>query len=354
MAVWTLPFLSTTVDWSAALGHRLLWLAELLVVITLVRRLDLAELQTVVVRPLTLGLAVVTLLCASALVLDPASTSNGFNRFEPWGANPNVTGSTLVAAFALLTYWGIYRRSWIHFVLAAFAGAMIVLTGSRGSVLAAAIVAVPFLLRVARRPAIATVGLAAVVAGSMMFIGADTLGVERTINTPLSNRGILIGDYVGEFFSRPWWGLLGTQGHLADQSTLIGAIPHNAYLQFAYWGGISLLVPMLILVSTQLAAAGRSWRRSRKASRPMLVEAFAAIVVATVIHAGTGLMAFYPTYALAFLGLIATVATFQYAYPPRRRPMSSAAAVTEFAVASPSDAHASRVGMATMMARLAR
>src|SRR5256885_11968052 len=89
---------------------------------------------------------------ALSLVVDRHAIQHGFGRWEPWGANPNTIATTLAATAPLALYlaFRLGKRHWA--IVGAVSIALLLITGSRGSLVACIVALLPLAFKAGRRP----------------------------------------------------------------------------------------------------------------------------------------------------------------------------------------------------------
>ncbi len=277
-----LTVLSTS-DWLTVAAQRVLWVGiVLLILLVLAKTRDLGSLRTDILLPLARGFAVCSIVVAASLVLDPDAAANGYGRLVPWGANPNTVSVTAMAAAGLTGYFAVQRRSLAWAPLAAVSCLLVVMLSSRAGVISLVILAVPFVVHAARRPGLAIVALGVFTASAALVIqfGSAVTGVDRlTERNSLLQRQSVAVEYVDRIEERPWVGLLLSEGERAAWAPEIGRMTHNSYLEFAYWGGLLLLAPLLALVVHAAVSGVHVWRRYRHSGEFLVVGLMVALLV---------------------------------------------------------------------------
>jgi O-antigen ligase len=138
----------------------------------------------------------------------------------------------------------------------------IVLTGSRGSLIAAGVgIGVSILLSANWRLSLAMIALVAVAAGVTLLTPLAGELLQRRDSLRLS----LWPVYLQMAMAKPWLGYglaFDTQRTLADGNTVMNA--HNIFLCAAVRGGVISALALLGIALTSLASALRAWLRSRE------------------------------------------------------------------------------------------
>ncbi len=318
LSVWTLPFLVTAEDARQVVSHRVAWSLMVLAAISVTGACtNWDSTWRLILRPLRNGLVVVVLLVLAGAFLDPNSIRAWSGRLTPWRINPNALATSLAAAIPLFGYSAFRTRQTRWAALVGLATVLLLITGSRGGLLAGAFIAIPFVTQWARRPARPFVWAACLLVGGILFSDAYSAAEDRVDDfSSVSSRAGIASQYFDVIAGRPWLGLMGTTGETAQVSELVGIDspalsgtphPHNAYLEFAYWGGIALALPLLVVSFLAIRAAVLLWLRRHRHSDPMLVAVLAWTVVAVYAHGVTGIMMVFPTYTWAWLGVLGTI-----------------------------------------------
>ncbi len=289
-----------TVDVWIALVIRLQWLvatvAALMVFHTMVDRDSLL----LVVRCITYGAAAALVLPLSALIVDPvAAISEGFYRFEPWGANPNQIGLLFVLAAPLCFYLSSEESErWRWPLLGACAAAvgMAVITASHGTMLSLIVAALPAVVtRMRRHGLVAALVIATAVWLTIQVVPRADLDRYGNLDT---HRLEIAARYLDAVAERPMFGLLFTDGEWAVADDEIGAQTHNAFLDWLYLGGWSLAAPMIALAGATVWSATRLWRERKRLPYPEdLLAVLVGLVTAMYLQAMLNPILYYPTYS---------------------------------------------------------
>lgn len=308
-------YVLTAEDSLFAVALRIQWLTLVLAAVAVARTVhDAASLERVM-RSLQLGLALGLLLPFSDLILRGAgSFSIGHGRFSPYGANANQIGIFISAAFVFNAYYALRDRNLLlRFVwagVAALALGMALLTRSRSTAIACVFPALPLLLHAMRRPVLAVPvgGVMAVVAMYVISRTAELFSLERltTLETARVSQGI---NYIQlSVAQRPVFGLLGTRGMTSQVDESVGTHAHNAYLDAAYVGGLSFLIPLLVLVAASLLSAAYVWRKRRLFDAdPLLISTMCFLMVTIYAHGFVNQSIYYPTYTWAFVHVLFSI-----------------------------------------------
>jgi hypothetical protein len=187
--------------------------------------------------------------------------------------------------------------------IAGLAFGMAMLTGSRSTMIACLVPAIPLLLAGMRRPAFA-------IASAPVMIGLGVYVLRQVNEYAFSRYGSLetgrvqqARDYISLSISqRPIVGLLGTSGMASDVDESVGTHAHNAYLGAAYIGGLSYLLPLLAIAAVSLGATFIVWRnRKRFDVDPLLTSTLCCLTVVTYAHGFVNSAIYYPTYLWSFI-----------------------------------------------------
>lgn len=299
VACFTPLYVFTTADNQVALLIRLNWILLVLATIVTTRTItDDASLRYVI-GWLFVGIVVATAIASSALVFDPgAAFRAGINRFRPYDAQSNEIGTLFVLATAFGLYYGLtgpglFRRI-VGFGTAGVGFGLAAMTVSRSVVFPALLAAMPTLFKMVRHPIIVILGVL-VVAGVIQFliqVGSDAeVDLER-LGSLESGRYQLFQEYVTELSNRPAFnqvfGLMLTRDQSFRVSEEADMHAHNAYLELAYMGGLSYVLPMLALEAYGLYCAFYVWYRRRTLDNdPLLITLLASLLGITLLHGMT-------------------------------------------------------------------
>ena len=95
---------------------------------------------------------------------------------------------------------------------------------------------------------------------------------------------------------------------MAFRSSVVGAHPHSAYFNLMYMGGLSLFVPMMILLFTSLSCAFRTWRmRNFIGADPFLISILGMLLVAMYTQGIFNQVVYWPTYTWSMVHVILSV-----------------------------------------------
>ncbi len=175
---------SATFDETVVLGS-LVGLSSLAAARRPSERFLLALLRALSASGATTGVVAITQLATGTL----ADSGTGLPRFALVGNDPNVTAGAmllpLASSIALATTWRSHRAHRIHLVAAGLALSGIVLTISRGGLLAVGVVVVVLLSRQRNRRLPVLVGVVVASAAILPFLPAAGRGVASTGRTSI-------------------------------------------------------------------------------------------------------------------------------------------------------------------------
>jgi len=293
---------------SVAMVLRVQWLLMTLAVLLLLRTINTLEDFLGVINALTIGCIIALSLPISALLLNPVeSFMGGLGRFNPYGANANHIGmlfalSTPLIGYAMMTWKRITFRPFLIFLLALILG-MALLTASRMTALAIAMVLLPIVLVLTKRPFVTIFSFCILGSGLywILSLAGDT-SMER-LGTFESQRTQIWSRYIQNAFAkRPLFGLLGTGGESYLQSNAVGSHPHSAWFNLMYHGGITLLLPMMYMVAYSTYAGYKVWQSRRLlGGNPLLYSVMFMLLVAMYVQGCFIQVVYWPTYSWAFL-----------------------------------------------------
>ncbi|RMH28866.1 MAG: O-antigen ligase domain-containing protein [Planctomycetota bacterium] len=305
LAVLGFAYIMTVSDRMLAMARQMQWLFLVLAAIGVSRTMvDQASIVRVL-KPLAAGAIIVTFMSLVDLVMDPQGALRRGARFEPFGVISNQIGIVFAMAATLVMYFVVgaerSRAKQLGMVFIGLASILTLLTGSRSSMAALVLPAMPLFFRAFRRPILMLVGAGTVLAGVVIVQGS----LERTrferFTSLKSARFDIAGEYLSVIAQRPLTGLMTTHGESLLTDTDVGAHTHNAFLQLLYFGGVSYAAPMFVLMGVALWSAFRVWReRARTGLDPLLVAYLAAFFGFMYLHGFASGTIFFPTYAWAF------------------------------------------------------
>ncbi len=306
MAVIAFLYVMTVTDRDVALVIRFQWLVLVVSAILLMRTVtDHVGLMRVLTG-LMIGSAIGLLVLLSALVLNPAATyARGLGRIFPYQANPNQIGlmfclSVFVFGYFALRASNITTRS-LMIGFGAISFGLGLLTGSRSVVVVMAIPLLPLLTAATRRPVLTVLAIGIAYGVLSWVLGmAEERQLQRLLS-PTSERYELIGHYIEVIKDRPIFGLANTSGQSSGGHVGL-THPHNAYIEMLYLGGLTLAVPMGLLVCVSLGGAFYTWRHRHKLpTDPVLINCLAALMFALYFHGFVNGTIYYPTYTWSFV-----------------------------------------------------
>ncbi|MBW3601345.1 MAG: hypothetical protein KY434_01440 [Actinobacteria bacterium] len=306
VALLACAYVLNTVDVSIALVIRLQWLAATVAALMVFHTIVDPHSLLLVVRSIAHGAAVSLVLPLSALITDPAAAISGYYRFEPWGANPNAIGLLFVLAAPLCLYLSSEeseRWRWPLLGASAAAVGMAVITAGHGTMLSLIVATLPAAVtRMRRRGLVATLVIATAVWLTIQV--APRAGLDRygTLDT---QRLAIAARYLDAVAERPVFGLLFSDGEWAVADDEIGALTHNAFLDWLYLGGWSLAAPMIALAGATAWSATRLWRERRRLPYPEdLIGVLIGLVAAMYLQAMLNTILYYPTYSWSLVHLL--------------------------------------------------
>ncbi|MDG2201643.1 MAG: hypothetical protein P8K80_10750 [Phycisphaerales bacterium] len=301
-------------DRTLALILRMQWLMVVFAAIMLIRTVVHVQDLTRIINGLAFGCFLALLLPLSGLILFPGdSFLRGAGRFQPYGVNSNQIGMLFALSIPLLYYKAITTRAVslkpIIFAAIGITIGMALLTASRQTLLAILMVGIPIIFKLSRRPIITIIGLAVGLAAVSYVIGmAENTAFDRFADLE-SNRFEVWAAYTRDVYTqRPLFGLFGVNSELAFRSSVVQAHPHSAYFNLMYMGGLSLLIPMMILLCTSLSCAFRTWRmRHQIGVDPFLISILGMLLVAMYTQGIFNQVVYWPTYAWSFCHVILAI-----------------------------------------------
>lgn len=301
-------------DRMLAMLLRLQWFMVVFAAIMLIRTVVHAQDLVRIVNGLAFGCFLALLLPLSALILFPGEAFlRGAGRFQPYGVNSNQIGMLFAIAFPLLYYKGITTRA-ISLKPIIFSGVgltlgMTLLTASRQTLLAILMVSIPIIFKLSRRPVITIIALAVGFGVVTYIIGlAENTAFDRFADLE-SERIEIWSAYLRDVYPRrPLFGLFGVNSELAFKSSVVGIHPHSAYFNLMYMGGLSLLVPMMVLLFTSLSCSLRSWKlRNYLGCDPFLISILGMMLVAMYTQGLFNQVVYWPTYTWSFAHVILAI-----------------------------------------------
>jgi len=301
-------------DRMLAMILRLQWLMVVFAAIMLIRTVVTFQDLQRIINGLAFGCFLALLLPLSGLILFPGEAFlRGAGRFQPYGVNSNQIGMLFALSIPLLYYKAISTRAVsLKPVILGAVGlslGMALLTGSRQTLLAILMVGIPIIFKLSRRPVITLVALAVGFGAITYVVGlAENTAFERFTELE-TNRFEVWGAYTRDVYSqRPLFGLLGVNSEMAFRSSVVGAHPHSAYFNLMYMGGLSLFVPMMILLFTSLSCAFRTWRmRNFIGADPFLISILGMLLVAMYTQGIFNQVVYWPTYTWSMVHVILSV-----------------------------------------------
>lgn len=277
-------FLVTTVDNTIPLLRSVQWICMIIAVLAVATTVVDAAALVRVLRYLAIGFVIDMPILLSAL-LRGSWTHTGHSRFEPYGASSLQIGMVFTLTAGLTLYFALRDRITLVRLMwagtAAAAAGMGLLSGGRSVAITMVGVCAPVGLAMLRRPVLAVPLIGIMLVGVAVVISRVDSNPFQRFKSIDTARGSQAVEYIQESISqRPLTGLLGTRGMRAEADDSLGFHAHNAYLMQAYFGGLTLAVPYLLLAGLSLAAAIYVWRhRALMDADPLLISTLAAFMV---------------------------------------------------------------------------
>ncbi len=296
---------------NVALVLRAQWVIVTFASLSLLRTIVTFEDFMRIVNALTFGCLIALVLPVSALLLNPAeSFLRGIGRFQPYGANSNQIGmlfalSAPLIGYAMMSWKRVSLRPVLIFTIALIVG-MALLTASRMTALAIAMVMFPILLVLTKRPVVTFIGLGIAALGiSWVMSMAEDTSLER-LGSLESQRMDLWSVYISDVFSqRPIFGLLGTSGESFFRASEVGQHPHSAWFNLMYHGGLVLLIPMMTLVCYSSFAGYQVWKNRRMfGGNTLLFSIMFMLMIAMYVQGCFNQVVYWPTYTWSFLHVV--------------------------------------------------
>lgn len=310
-------WLALTLLWSVDLRRSIASLAVLYSLVVLfvlgsMLRLAPAELRRVEVAALAGGLVVAAQ--ALAAVGGGAPSASESLRFAQEGGDPNIVAATLLLPLALAVWWSVEGRvRWRRIGTSAASAALlsaIVVTGSRGGLVAALVVLGVVAGSARRVPAgrwVAYVAVLLVILGGTLLATPDAV-LERFTRTDSTGRTEIwriglqacasmcdVGSGYGTFpavYRETFLSELGLTG-FGDR----GYVAHNVFLSMVVEGG----VPALLLMLLALAALFWSLLRLRSSLRAPALAALCGVLTSNLLISNFGFKYFWFTLLYATL-----------------------------------------------------
>jgi hypothetical protein len=283
-------------------------LAGVLTARTIVSHSDLMR----ILNALTVGCVIALAVPASSLVLFPGeSFLKGMGRFEPYGANSNQTGMLFALSAPLLAYAGmtfnrISFRPIFMWLLMITIG-MALMTASRQTMLAIAMVMLPVIFAVSKRPIVMVIGiaLAALALPFLLSVGAET-NLERMGSLETGRLDIWSAYWQEVFPRRPLFGLLGSSGESYFKSVSeVGMHPHNAWFYLMYVGGASFMLPMICLTIYSSYCGYKIWKEKNSLpGDPIVYSILVMLLIAMYIQGLFNQVVYWPTYTWSYLHVV--------------------------------------------------
>lgn len=271
-----------------------------------------------VLKYLAIGFLIDTPILLSA-ILTNSWTFTGHSRFEPYGASSNQIGMVFTMSVGLALYFALRDRVIpMRLVWAGVAAAgtgMALLSGSRSVVITIMGACVPMGFAMLRKPLLAVPMIGILLLGiAVVLTRVDSNPFERYKSLETA-RGSQAVEYIQESIAqRPLTGLLGTHGMSAETDESLGFHAHNAYLMQAYFGGLTLAVPYLILSAASLIAAFYVWRhRALMDADPLLMSTLFAFMLMVYAQGMVNHMIYMGTNAWGFFHLLLSMLSLTWA-----------------------------------------
>ncbi|MDP7008755.1 MAG: hypothetical protein QGI78_04200 [Phycisphaerales bacterium] len=283
-------------------------LAGVLTARTIVTHSDLMR----IINALTLGCLLAIAIPASNLLLYPEDAFlKGSGRWEPYNSNSNQTGmlfalATPLFAYAAMTFKRISWRPIFMWILALTIG-MALLTASRQTMLAIAMVMVPVLFKISKRPIMLLFGIVlALIAIPLVLSMGEQANLER-LGSLETGRLDIWSTYWSEVFPRrPLVGLLGSKGESYFKAVSeVGMHPHNAWFYLMYVGGITLMLPMLWLTVYSSFCGYKMWKvKNFLPGDPLVYSILFTLLIAMYIQGLFNQVVYWPTYTWSYLHVV--------------------------------------------------
>jgi hypothetical protein len=184
---------------------------------------------------------------------------------------------------------------------------MALLTASRQTMLAIAMVMIPVLFKISKRPIMLLFGIVvAVIAIPFVLSMGEQANLERFASLETGRLEIWSAYWRDVFPNRPIFGLLGSR----DQSYFkavseVGMHAHNAWFDLMYVGGITLMIPMLCLAVYSTFCGYKMWKMKRYLPGDSLVYSILlALLVAMYIQGLFNQVVYWPTYTWSYLHVV--------------------------------------------------
>jgi len=301
-------------DRALAMVLRLQWFMLVFASLMLIRTVVSAQDILRIVNGLAFGCFCALGLPLSGLILFPGEAFlRGSGRFQPYGVNSNQIGMLFALSIALLCYKAMTTRAVTlkPFIFAAvgITLGMALLTGSRQTLLAILMVSIPIIFHFSKRPVLTIIAIGLGFFAVSYVIGmADQTAFDRFSDLE-TYRFEVWSAYMKDVFAvRPLFGLLGVSGEEAFKSSVIGVHPHSAYMNLMYMGGLSLFVPMIILLFISLKSAFRVWKqRNLLGVNPLLTSILVMLLIAMYVQGMFNQVVYWPTYTWSFIHVILAV-----------------------------------------------
>lgn len=305
-------FLVTTEDNLIPLLRTIQWICMVFAVLEVAKTVVDAAALVRILKYLAIGFVIDTPILMSAIVAGNW-THSGHSRFEPYGASSLQIGMVFTMTVGITLYFALRDRiipmRLIWAGTAAAATGMALLSGSRSVVITMMGVCIPLGLAMLRKPLLAVPMIGIMLVGIAVVLSRVDSNPFARYKSLESARGSQAVEYIQESISqRPLTGLLGTSGLRAEADDSLGFHAHNAYLMQAYYGGLALAVPYLVLAALSLMAAFYVWRyRVLMDADPLLISTLAAFMVMVYAQGLANHMIYMGTNAWGFLHLLFSV-----------------------------------------------
>ena len=302
-------FLLTTEENTFPLLRSIQWICMILAVLAVARTVvDSASLMRVL-RSISYGLILDMPVLMSSLV-SGHWTFTGHNRFEPYGASSLQIGVLFTMATGFSLYFAFRDRNVLMKIIwagtAAASTGMGLLSGSRAVMITLIGVSAPVGFSMIRKPVLAIPMVGVLLVGIAVVLSRVDTNPFYRYSTLETARGEQALRYIEESIAqRPFTGLLGTRGMIADADQELGYHTHNAYLMQAYLGGLALAVPYLFLAGLSLYSAVYVWRHRHLLDvDPLLVSTLAAFMAMIYAQGLSNHMIYLATNAWGFLHVL--------------------------------------------------
>lgn len=324
-------YMHGTIDRMHGFANQVQWVLMVGAGLAVTRTIVDADSLRRVLKPLTVGFVITFGMILTSLIVQPrASFSSSWGgRFFPWGANANSIGSYLFLGAPLVLYEAQRAGGLLWAVTCYFATAvgciMGLLTASRSTVGPLGLALLPLLKGLARNPLFAAIAVVVMLVGVIwtFSLTGDQRVMFGRLGSLESFRYLQADAYMAEIAKHPVFGLLFVSGQSYRMSTNLGYIPHNTYTHILWMGGVSYLLPHLVLIGATLLATLRVWRhRLYLPYDPLLITLLSVYVIIMYAHGLTSsllitsnnIMSFFHIFVSMFFICVARDLKFAHAW----------------------------------------